>query len=394
MSEIKKKKICIFLGSRANYSSLRPIMREIQNNDNLELILFIGASALLDKYGEVVELVEQDGFKPDEYIYMMVEGSNPATMAKSTGLGLIEIANLLAKHKPDLTLVVGDRHEMLSITIASSLMNIPVAHTMGGEISGTIDESIRHAITKFSHIHFPASKEAEENIIRMGENPSNVFNMGCPRIDTVKEILEQNYDKEINNLMKSDDGVGDHFDINGDFILVSQHPVTSEFGKGEQQIHETLLALSDIQKSHDAHIIMLWPNADAGSDEISRGIRKFREHYGLKNIRLFKNTPMHIYTHLMNKTKCLVGNSSSGIREGAFIGTPTVNIGTRQNGRTKSINVVDVNYDRNEIKDAIIKQIEHGKYNPDKLYGSGDTSKKIVEKLTGITIDSQKKLHY
>lgn len=395
MPNIKNKKICVFLGSRANYSSLRPIMREIQNDDNLELVLFVGASALLDKYGEVVKLVEQDGFKPDEYIYMMVEGSNPATMAKSTGLGLIEIANLLVKHKPDITLVIGDRHEMLSITIASSLMNIPVAHTMGGEVSGTIDESIRHAITKFSHIHFPASREAAENIIKMGENPDNVFHVGCPRIDTVKEILEQNYDVEINDLMKGDDGVGDHFDINNDFILVSQHPVTSEFGKGEEQINETLLALSELQKSYsNTYIIMLWPNADAGSDEIARGIRKFREHYGLKNIRLFKNTPMHVYTHLMDKTKCLVGNSSSGIREGAFIGTPTVNIGTRQNGRTKSDNVIDVAYNKDEIVKAIERQIKHGKYVSNPIYGSGNTSRQIVNKLLEIDINSQKRLHY
>jgi len=390
---MKKKKICVFLGSRANYSSLKPIMKKIQEDPELNLVLFVGASALLDKYGEVVELVKGDGFKIDEYIYMLVEGGNPTTMAKSTGLGLIEMPNLLYKHQPDMVLIVGDRHEMISMAIAASFMNIPVAHTMGGEISGTIDESIRHAITKLSHLHFPANEPAKKNIIKMGENPDYVFNVGCPRIDTIREILEKNYDSEVNKYLKFE-GVGDDMALNGDFILVSQHPVTTEFGSGEDQINETLYALEEIQKKHNYPVIMLWPNADAGTDDISRGIRKFREHKHPNKFRFIKNFPFHIYIHMMNKTKCLVGNSSSGIREGSFIGTPVVNIGTRQMGRKQGGNAVNTGYKKNEIVKAIINQINNGKYKKSYAYGDGSASPKIVDIIKKIKVNPQKKLHY
>lgn len=393
--EISKKcKICVFLGSRANYSSLKPIMQEIKKDPELELILFVGASALLDKYGEVAKLVEKDGFKIDESIYMLVEGENPTTMARTVGLGLLEIPTLLHKYKPDFTLIIGDRFEMLSVTIASAFMNIPVAHTMGGEISGTIDESVRHAITKLAHIHFVANEQARQRVIKMGENPKYVFNFGCPRIDIVKEIIQNNFDDEVNEMIKRE-GVGDVFDIkNRKFLLVSQYPVTTEFGSGEKQITETLLALYEIEKEKNIPIIMLWPNADAGSDEISTGIRKFREEYQLPNFHLFKNLPLHLFIHLMRKTNCMVGNSSAGIREGAFIGTPVVNIGTREANRERGENVIDVDYNKNEIKKAILKQIENGKYSSDPLYGGGNASKKIVEILKTIKVSPQKKLYY
>jgi UDP-hydrolysing UDP-N-acetyl-D-glucosamine 2-epimerase len=369
-------------------------MKKIQNAPELDLILFVGASALLDKYGEVVELVKQDGFQVNEHIYMLIEGDKPATMAKSSGLGLIEMSSLLHKHKPDLTLIIGDRHEMISMAIASAFMNIPVAHTMGGEITGTIDESIRHAITKLSHIHFPANEQAKQNIIRMGEKAENVFNVGCPRIDTIKEILNENHDYEINKYLKFE-GVGDDFIMNGgDFLLVSQHPVTSEYGSGETQIFETIHALKEIQERENLPVIMLWPNADAGTDDISRGIRKFREHENPQMFRFIKNLPLPIYVHLMKKTKCLVGNSSSGIREGAFIGTPVVNIGSRQKGRDKCKNVLDVDYDKNKIIDAILRQIKNGNYEESHIYGDGNASEKIVKILKEINVSPQKRLDY
>lgn len=393
MVKKKKKKICIFLGSRANYSSLKPIMKEIQQDPELELVLFVGASALLDKYGEVVEQVKKDNFNVEEYIYMLIEGGNPTTMAKSTGLGIIEMANLLYKHKPDIVLIVGDRHEMISMAIAASFMNIPIAHTMGGEVTGTIDESIRHAITKLSHIHFPANEYAKKNIIRMGEDPNYVFKVGCPRIDTIKKILEKNYDKEVNKYLKFE-GVGDDLAINGNFILVSQHPVTTEYGNSEDQINETLYALEEVQKKYNYPVIMLWPNADAGTDDISRGIRKFREKKHPNKFRFVKNFPLHIYVHLMKKTKCLVGNSSSGIREGTFIGTPVVNIGTRQLGREQGKNIINSGYNKKQILNAITKQIKNEKYNTETIYGDGNASPEIVKILKTNKVNIQKRLNY
>lgn len=385
-----KRKICVFIGSRANYSSLKPLMQRINDDESLELLLFLGASALLDKYGEVVKLIEQDGFRVDEYIYMLIEGVNPTTMAKSTGLGLVELPNLLYKHKPDLTLIIGDRHEMLSMAIASAFMNIPIAHTMGGEVSGTIDESIRHAITKLSHIHFPANEEARQRILQMGEHPNFVFNVGCPRMDAVKEILDRDNSEVVNGFINRE-GVGDNFDLqNHDFMIISQHPVTTEFDQGEKQISATLNAAHRVSQERDMPVLVLWPNADAGSDDVSRGIRKFREQVKPKNFHFFKHIPLEIYLHLMKRAAVLVGNSSSGIREGGFIGTPVVNVGSRQMGRSHGQNVMHASYDEEEIYQAIMRQLLHGHYEPEFIYGDGTASGRIIDILKNISVSPQK----
>lgn len=239
----------------------------------------------------------------------------------------------------------------MSFAIAAAYMNIKIIHTMGGEISGTIDESIRHAITKFSHIHFTASNDAYKRVIKMGEHPENVFNVGCPRIDLVKQVLKK---KNINLNSIFEEGVGEKFDTNKPFLLVSQHPVTTEYKYANQQILETLKAINKV----DLPAIVLWPNPDAGSEDIAKGIRRWRE-LGLANkMHFFKNIEIENYIHLLNKTACLIGNSSSGIREGAFIGVPVVNIGTRQNKRLRGKNVIDVNYNHKDIYCAIQKQIK------------------------------------
>ena len=225
------RKICVVIGSRANYSSIKSAMTAIQNHPDLELQLVLGASALLDRYGTVAEQIKEDGFEPLAEVFMLIEGENPTTMAKSTGVGLMELPTIFERIKPDIVMTVGDRFETMATTLASAYMNIPIAHTMGGEVSGTIDESIRHAVTKFAHIHFPASEEAKERIIKLGEREKDVYNVGCPRIDLVANILKDG----VENLNQSlSDGVGDKIDIKDPFILVSQHPVTTEYGEGEK----------------------------------------------------------------------------------------------------------------------------------------------------------------
>ena len=204
-------------------------------------------------------------------------------MAKSTGVGLIEMSSAFDRIKPDIVVTVGDRFETMSTTLAAAYMNITIAHTMGGEVTGTIDERIRHATTKFADIHFPASKSAKERIIKLGENEKNVHLVGCPRIDLVKKIIKENK-SDFENIINL--GVGEKIDINKPFILVSQHPVTNEFGDGEKQINETLIAIKKI----GLQSIVLWPNADAGSDDIAKGIRKWREKGLDKNIRVFKKS--------------------------------------------------------------------------------------------------------
>ena len=261
------KKICVFVGSRANYSSIKSVMRSVKAHSNLELQVVTGASAILERFGNVDQLIRDDGFEPNYTFHNLVEGENPVTMAKSTGLGLIEMSMILNNLKPDVVVLVGDRFEVMAVAIAAAYMNIQIAHTMGGEVTGTIDENIRHAITKFAHYHFPANEDAKERVIKLGEDSKYVYNVGCPRMDLIKDELQNKVD--LNDIFKHYKGVGKTFDLNQPLLLVSQHPVTTEFGENRQQIEETLYALEALAMP----TIMLWPNADAGSDDISKGIR-------------------------------------------------------------------------------------------------------------------------
>jgi UDP-hydrolysing UDP-N-acetyl-D-glucosamine 2-epimerase len=381
------RKVCVFIGSRANYSSIKSVMRAVKLHPDLKLQLVVGASALLDRFGSVVDVIEADGFAPDARVTMIVEGETPATMAKSTGLGLLELPTMFELLKPDVVVSVGDRFETMATAIAASYMNIPVAHTMGGEISGTIDESIRHAVTKLSHVHFPANVAAAERIIRMGEPPSTVHAVGCPRIDLVSEIARGEHAIPHEEWLERE-GVGAHIDLSKPFLLVNQHPVTTEYGQGKDQIWETLMALHDLQMP----TIMLWPNVDAGSEDIATGMRTFREKMQPQYIRFYKNFPIETYVRLMLLCACAVGNSSAPIREGAFLGVPAVNIGTRQGGRDRGPNIIDVDHNRSEIVDAVRRQLAHGRYPSDLLYGDGGAGARIAEVLASTPLTVQKRL--
>ena len=387
---MSRKKICVVVGSRANYSSIKSAMRAIRNHPALELQLVVGASAILDRYGSVVNVIRADGFTPDAELHMLVEGETPATMAKSTGLGLIELPSVFLRLQPDFVLTVGDRFETMATTLAAAYMNIPVAHTMGGEVSGTIDESIRHAVTKFAHVHFPACQGAAERIIRLGEKPEDVHMVGCPRIDLVADILSAEADLAALNQELFRDGVGPSLRLEEPFLLVSQHPVTTEYGEGERQITATLEAVRDT----GLPAIMLWPNADAGSDDVARGIRKWRERGQGGSLHLFKNLPVVTYIQLMRQTACLIGNSSSGIREGAYIGTPTVNIGSRQTMRDHGRNVLNATNDRDSIRAAIEAHLKHGRYAMEPIYGDGHAGERIAEVLATKTVEIQKLITY
>jgi UDP-hydrolysing UDP-N-acetyl-D-glucosamine 2-epimerase len=380
------RKICIFIGSRANYSSIKSVMRAVQQHPALGLQLVVGASALLDRFGAVVDVIEADGFTPDARVSMIVEGETPATMAKSTGLGLLELPTIFEMLKPDIVVSVGDRFETMSTAIAAAYMNIPVAHTMGGEISGTIDESIRHAVTKLAHLHFPANAAAAERIIRMGEPPDTVHVVGCPRIDLVAEIVRTAGVSHVDRLLR--EGVGADIDLSQPFLLVNQHPVTTEYGHGKDQIWETLEALDELKMP----TVMLWPNVDAGSEDIATGMRTFRETRRPSYIRFYKNFPIETYVRLMISCAAVVGNSSAPIREGAFLGVPAVNIGTRQMGRDRGANVVDVDYRRHDIAAAIRQQVARGRVASNHLYGDGSSGGRIADLLARVPLRVQKRL--
>lgn len=384
-----KRKICVVVHSRANYGRIKSVMRAINNHSDLELQLLVGSSALLYRFGSVIDIIRGDGFKENAVVHSILEGETPTTMAKSTGMAITELATHFENLKPDIVVTVADRFETLSTAVAASYMNIALAHSQGGEVTGSIDESVRHAITKLAHIHFPATKRAKDYLLRMGEEKESVHLTGCPAIDLVAES-DLNLPKD---LFRRTSGVGDELTTNKDYIIVLQHPVTTEFGSGFKQIQETLDAVHKVSKT-GMQIVWLWPNVDAGSDDISKGIRMFRDSEEARNMHFYKNFTPEDYVLLLANASCIVGNSSSGLREGAFLGTPCVNIGSRQDGRERAANVIDVKYDSLEIKNAINQQLKHGRYTSSDLVGDGTAGKQIAEVLATTKLKIQKQISY
>ena len=388
MKQIKKK-ICVVITARPSYSRIKTALIAIKSNEKLELQLILAGSALLDRYGNASTYVQQDGFNIDEKIYMVIEGENPTSMAKTTGLGIIELSSAFDKLQPDIVVSIADRFETMATAIASSYMNIPLAHIQGGEVTGNIDEKVRHAITKLSDIHLVASDKAKERVIKMGERVNTVFNCGCPSMDLAAEVLSSSeLDFDPYNKYK---GVGDIQDLSNGYIVVLQHPVTTEFGQSKEHIQETLEAVKDL----DIPVLWFWPNVDAGSDGTSKGLRSFREVHKPKHMHFFKNMEGKDFLKLLVNSKCLVGNSSTGIRECSFLGVPVVNIGSRQGGRDCGKNVVNVNYDRNEIRNAINDHCEREQlFKSEKIYGDGFAGENIAAVLAEVSPSVEKKLAY
>lgn len=383
---MSKRRVCVVVASRANYGRIKTVLRAVQEREDLELQLIVAASALLSRYGPAIDVIEADGFTPVATAYFVVEGENPTTMAKSTGLGIVELSTLFENLRPHIVLTVADRHETLSTAVAATYMNIPLAHTQGGEVTGSIDESVRHAVTKMAHIHFPATEQARERLIRMGEDPEAVFCTGCPAMDIVAETgTRMDF-----NLFRKYRGVGPEFDLAGPYLLVLQHPVTTEYGCGREQVRETLEAVREL----NLPTLWLWPNVDAGSDEVSAEIRKFREQRPSPYLHFFKNFSPEDYVKVLANCACIMGNSSSGIREGAFLGTPCVNIGTRQQDRERGANVMDVRHDRRQILDAVRRQLDHGRYAPDYRFGDGHAGARIAAHLATLQPRLQKRIAY
>jgi UDP-hydrolysing UDP-N-acetyl-D-glucosamine 2-epimerase len=384
LSSRPRRKVCVVVASRANYARIKTGLEAVRDHPDLELQLVAGASLVLERFGNALEVLTMDGFAPDATIRFIIEGETPATMAKSTGLGLLELPTVFELLQPDVVVTVADRFETIATAVAAAYMNIPVAHTQGGEVSGSIDESVRHAVTKLAHLHFPATELSAQRVIAMGEDPAWVFNVGCPSIDLVartdlglrREVLEQF------------GGTGEPVDPEQPFLLVMQHPVTTEYGQGFDQINETLEAVAQL----GMQTLVFWPNVDAGSEDVAKGIRIFRELGQAHGFRFFRNLPPEMFVRLMAHCSCMVGNSSAALREGSFLGTPAVTVGSRQQGREHAANVVHVEHDTAEIADAIRDQIAHGSYERSHLFGDGTAGRRIADKLAEARPRVQKRL--
>lgn len=383
-----KRKVCVVVTARPSYSRIKTALLAIDQHPDLDLQLVVAASALLDRYGNAVKIIEKDGFNIAARVYMLVEGENLVTSAKSTGLGLVELATVFDNFKPDVVVTIADRYETLATAIAASYMNIPVAHVQGGEVTGSIDEKVRHAVTKLSNMHFVATKKAAERVIRMGEDPDTVYFTGCPSIDIAAQVLDNpvlNFDP-INKY----GGVGSDLDTSNGYLVVLQHPVTTEYQEARDQITKTLKAIQEI----DLPTFWFWPNVDAGSDGTSKGIRVFREKYPKSKIRFFKTMDPDDFLKLIYNSFCIIGNSSVAIRECSFLGIPAVNIGNRQISRERGKNVIDVDHDRKSILKAIKCHIKNGKCKNEFIYGDGNAGKKIADLLSKVELSIDKRINY
>jgi UDP-hydrolysing UDP-N-acetyl-D-glucosamine 2-epimerase len=382
------KKVCLVITTRGNYAKLKSVIDLIKDDSDMLLQIIVGGGALLPKYGNMSQSFIDNGIKVDRFIYFLVEGETPVTMAKSAGLAITEFSTAFENLCPDVVVVIADRFECLPVAMTAGYMNIPLAHVEGGEVSGSIDESIRHAITKLSHLHFPATKAAAKRIERMGEDPKTIFPVGATSLDVMASLKLD----DIACIMEAQQeiGVGAVVDLTKPYLVVIKHPVTTEYEKNLAHVNETIDAI----KALKMNTIWIWPNMDAGSDGISKGIRVFREKEDADYVHFFKSLPIELYAPLLKNSACIVGNSSSGIREAAFLGVPSVNIGSRQRGRERGANVIDVDYDNKEIRRAIERQLDNGHYEPNYLYGDGKASKRIVKILRSFEFKIQKRITY
>jgi len=342
-------------------------------------------SMLLDRYGCARNVVEADGFPVESEVYLQLEGSVPITMVKSIGLAVIEFASEFNRMKPDFVLMIGDRYEAMAAAIAAAYQNICLIHLQGGEISGSIDESTRHAITKLAHYHFPATQRAAEYIVAMGEDPATVFPLGCPTSDVVQAASNDLPQDVLGRL-----GVGTLIDFSKPYLLVLFHPVTTDIGHQEEQMEAVLETVRRL----NIQTVLLWPNIDAGSDLVSQAIRRFREFHHEFPLHAYKNLPPDIYIPLLNHAACCIGNSSSFVRETSFFGTPVVLVGSRQDGREWSPSVVRVEPVQAEIEAATQRQFAHGRYEISALYGGPGVSARIAAQIAKLTPYAQKQLHY
>ncbi|MBI5188259.1 MAG: UDP-N-acetylglucosamine 2-epimerase (hydrolyzing) [Nitrospirae bacterium] len=382
------KKIAVVITSRASYARIKTALKAINRHPDLQLQLITGASVLLEKYGTAVNVIAKDGFDIAERVYMIVEGETPVTMAKSVGLGIIEITTALDNLKPAVVITVADRFETIATAIAASYINIPVVHVQGGEVTGSIDEKVRHSITKLSDYHFVSNEKAAERVIKMGEFSDRVFVTGCPSIDLAAEVQKN---PEINfDPFKKYGGVGATLDIQKPYIILMQHPVTTEYAMAKEQMWQTLMAVYNM----DIQCMIFWPNVDAGSDATSKAIRTFREVYKPDLMHFFKNIPPEDFLKLLINSACIVGNSSVGIRECSFLGVPAVNIGSRQAGRERGRNVIDVDYDSGQIQEAISQHLYNGKYRGDVIYGDGRAGERIADILASLDLTQKTRLAY
>lgn len=382
-----KRKICVVITARPSYSRVKSVLSSIKKHPALQLQVVVAASALLNRYGSAIDFIKADGFEINARVFSVLEGENTTAAAKTTGLGIIELSSVFENLKPDIVVTVADRFETISTAIAASYMNIPLAHLQGGEVTGNIDEKVRHAITKLADYHFVATNDAFQRLLKLGEAEDSIYNTGCPSIDLAVPILSKN--RLSFNPYHKYGGVGQEPEFKNGYIVVMQHPNTTVLDQNRAHIEETLKAIDELK----IPAFWFWPNIDAGADGTSTGIRAYREYHDLEHVHFFKNMSSEDFLELIFNAKALVGNSSVGLREASFLGVPVINIGNRQHRRLRAENVIDVEPKTTAIKQAVNLQIQK-KYSKSELYGNGNSGEKITEILSEVKLKFHKTITY
>ncbi len=369
-------RLLFLTGSRGEWGYIHPILK-LCKRKGIQYNICATNMHLLPSFGLSVEEIRSDGFVVSDELYMALDGYNHYTMIKSMGIMLTSFADVLWRLKPDWVILAGDRAETLMGAIAASYTYTPVAHIQAGELSGNIDGLARHAIGKFAHLHFASNKDAEQRLIRLGEEPFRVHCVGAPQLD---ELIEGEYSTTAE--LKERLGV----DTSRPYMLVIQHPVTEDFETAEEDILTTIKSVNQF----DISKVWIFPNNDAGSDTIRKRILEGRK----RGSSIFSNLPRRDFLGLLKGSACIVGNSSAGLLEAPSFSSPAVNIGRRQANRLRGKNVIDVPvFDVNNITNAIKKAISESFrrslgecVNP---YGDGHSSQRIFDILLSTPVDNK-----
>lgn len=383
-----KRSIAIFTGNRAEYGLQYPILKAVNEHKELDYRLLVSGAHLDKNFGRTLEEISKDGFKVHEEIKIRMDAASLFSTVKAIGSGILSISEVLKKINPDMMVVYADRFEGLAAVVASTQMNIPTAHIEGGDLTegGALDDSVRHAMTKLSHIHFTTNDQASNRILAMGEEPWRVHTAGFPAIDL---IAEGNYAKpeEVKKLL--------NLDLKQPIILFTQHSVTTEFDEAKKQISPSLKAIEELSKQGIQSIIT-YPNNDAGGKQIIELLEVLKKKK-LENIQIKRSLGRYLYhgvLSLAQNKKCkiaCVGNSSSGIKETPAFGCPTINIGSRQEGRLRSNNIIDIEYNYEQFVEAVKKCFDNSKFRQrciecENPYYKGGAGQKIAEVLSKVEL--------
>ena len=374
------RKILGVTGIRSEYDIMSSVFKAIHMHDCLDLKLAVMGAHLSDMYGYTISEIYNDGFLIVDEIDSLLNSDRDSARVKGLGIQLQSLVQTVTREKPDILLVLGDREESITTALIGAYMNIPVAHIGGGDrVVGNVDDQIRHAVSKLAHIHFVTNIESENRLVKLGEQPFRIYNVGNPGLDRLLAV-EFMSKKEIS------ESLGFNLIESEPILMVIQHVLSSEIDHAYSQMTETLIAIEEL----GIQTILSCPNSDAGGQQMIKAIDEFRD---LPNLYVAKNIPRKEFVNLFRIADCLLGNSSAGILEAPLLHLPVVNVGNRQIGRLHSNNVLFVSHNRKEIKDAVLKSLFDEEYklqvakckNP---YGNGDASNKIVEILNSITLDN------